>query len=81
MLFSTDTEVYFGVDTVGAQIWELLPPATRTLEEMVSHLAAQYHDVAASQIRDDVERFLEELLANGLVSVAAPDPPGDSPVR
>jgi hypothetical protein len=73
VLFSTETEVYFGVGTVGARIWELLPPATRTVEEMVGILSAQYHDVAASQIRTDVERFLGELLSNGLVAhVASP---------
>jgi hypothetical protein len=36
VLFSTETEVYFGVGVVGARIWELLPPATRSVEEMVS---------------------------------------------
>ena len=59
VLFSTETEVYFGVGLVGAAIWELLPPATRTVEEMVSALAARYRDVSASQIRTDVDRFLE----------------------
>ena len=68
VLFSTETEVYFGVGVVGARIWELLPPATRTVEEMVTILSSQYHDVPASQIRADVERFLTELLSNGLVA-------------
>lgn len=80
VLFSTDTEVYFGVGTVGARIWELLPPATRTVEEMVAVLASQYHDVPASQIRADVERFLSELLSNGLVSHVAAPAPGDGQV-
>ncbi len=80
MLFSTETEVYFGVGVVGARIWELLPPATRTLEEMVAVLASKYHDVPASQIRDDVERFLSELLSNGLVAHVASRATGDRPV-
>ena len=80
VLFSTETEVYFGVGEVGARIWELLPPASRTLEEMVNVLARQYHDVRASQIREDVDRFLGELLENGLVTPDAPDPQGDRPV-
>lgn len=71
MLFSTSTEVYFGVGVVGAHIWELLPPATRTIEEMVGILASKYHDVPASQIRVDVERFLAELVTNGLVVATA----------
>ena len=77
MLFSTATEVYFGVGVVGAHIWELLPPATRTVEEMVAILASKYHDVPASQIRADVERFLAELLSNGLVAHVASPSRGD----
>jgi hypothetical protein len=80
VLFSTETEVYFGVGVVGARIWELLPPATRTVEEMVAILASQYHDVPASQIRTDVERFLTELLSNGLVAHVEKPARGDRPV-
>ena len=80
VLFSTETEVYFGVGVVGARIWELLPPATRTVEEMVSTLASIYHDVPASTIRIDVERFLEELHANGLVARVVAPAPGDRQV-
>ena len=80
VLFSTETEVYFGVGVVGAAIWELLPPVTQTVEEMVSTLAAKYRDVSASQIRNDVDRFLEELLSNGLVTHVAPPAAGDTKV-
>lgn len=80
VLFSTETEVYFGVGVVGARIWELLPPATRTLEEMVAILASKYTDVSASQIRGDVERFLSELLSNGLVAHVASRATGDRPL-
>ena len=78
VLFSTATEVYFGVGVVGAHIWELLPPASRTVEEMVATLSSKYHDVPASQIRTDVERFLAELVSNGLVVAASL--PGDREV-
>jgi hypothetical protein len=75
VLFSTETEVYFGVGVVGAAIWELLPPVTKTVEEMVATLSAKYRDVSASQIRADCDRFLEELVSNGLVThVQAPTP-------
>ena len=74
VLFSTETEVYFGVGVVGARIWELLPPAAATLEEMVGRLATQFTDVSADKIRTDVVRFLDELLANGLVARSPLDP-------
>jgi hypothetical protein len=80
VVFSTESEVYFGVGIVGARIWDLLPPATATVEEMVANLSAQYRDVPASQIRSDVERFLGELLSHGLVRHVAPDSKGDSPL-
>jgi len=80
VLFSSDSEVYFGVDLVGARIWEMLPPVTQTVEEMVDQLAAQYRDVAATQIRSDVDRFLDELLANGLVAAVSQHPPRNPPV-
>ena len=81
VLFSTETEVYFGVGVVGARIWELLPPKTQTVEEMVGILASQYRDVSASQIRKDVVRFLRELTANGLVLKTATGAEGDRQVR
>jgi hypothetical protein len=80
VLFSTETEVYFGVGVVGAAIWELLPPATRTVEEMVGILAAKYRDVSASQIRADCDRFLDELLSNGLVTRDSAPSPGDQTI-
>jgi hypothetical protein len=70
VLFSTETEVYFGVGLVGARIWDLLPPKTQTIEQMVGILASQYSDVPATKIRKDVERFLKELFSNGLVAYA-----------
>ena len=80
-LVQIDTpEVYFGVGVVGAAIWELLPPATRTVEEMVGILAAKYRDVSASQIRADCDRFLEELVTNGLVTHVQASAPGDRKV-
>ncbi|MEO6446632.1 MAG: PqqD family protein [Gemmatimonadaceae bacterium] len=73
VLFSTASEVYFGVNMVGARIWELLPPATRTYEELCKVLCAEYSDVGAEVIRADARRFLEQLLANGLVIALPPE--------
>ena len=80
VLFSTETEVYFGVGVVGAQIWDLLPPSTNTVEEMVSILGSKYNDVPVTQIRADVDRFIAELLANGLVAHVEGPRHGDPPL-
>lgn len=75
VLFSTSSEVYFGVNMVGARIWELLPPVTRSFEELCTMLCAEYSDVGAQTIRNDARKFLEQLLANGLV-IAEPSGSG-----
>lgn len=70
VVFSTESEAYFGVNVVGARIWSLLPPVTRTFDELVQRLASEYSDVKVAQIRQDVRAFLTTLLENGLVTPA-----------
>jgi hypothetical protein len=67
VLFSTETEVYFGVNLIGARIWELLPPKTKTFDELCAVLASEYSDVSLAQIEKDVRKFLDDLIENGLV--------------
>ena len=81
VLFSTTSEVYFGVNLVGARIWELLPPATRTFGELSTRLCAEYSDVGAQTIRNDARRFLEQLLANGLVIPVTSESDGSDETR
>lgn len=72
VLLSTTDEVYFGVNPVGAKIWSLLPPVSRTFGELCAELERQYPDAGPERIRVDVQDFLEALIASGLV-VAAPN--------
>lgn len=67
VLFSTADEVYFGLNAVGARVWELLPPVSRTMDELCSALAAAYPDVDIDTIRGDVIDLLSELARHGLV--------------
>ena len=73
VLFSTADEVYFGLNEVGARVWELLPPATRTLDELCEAMHRQYPAVPIGTIRADVVELLDELSAQGLVLPPAPD--------
>jgi hypothetical protein len=70
VLYSTSDEVYFGLNTVGVRIWELLPPAQQTLDDLCSVLTAEYPDAPADMIRADVVELLEELTRLGLVQPA-----------
>jgi hypothetical protein len=67
VLFSTTDEVYFGLNEVGARIWELLPPVSSTLDELVRELSASYPEVELATIRADVVELLSELQSQGLV--------------
>ncbi|MGQ0649175.1 MAG: PqqD family protein [Gemmatimonadaceae bacterium] len=77
VLFSSESEVYFGVNPVGAIIWELLPQCD-TVEQLVSTLAQRFSDVGVDRIQRDVSSFLTDLRANGLVIDAPSDGAGGS---
>jgi len=71
VLLSTTDEVYFGLNRVGARIWELLPPERRTLGELCRTLEKEYPDAHPDDIRSDVTELLERLRGHGLVYEAA----------
>lgn len=68
VLFSSESEVYFGLNAVGARVWELLPPATSTVAQLVAEIAKAYPDADPAMIQDDVTELLEELQRQGLVT-------------
>lgn len=70
MVFSTTSEVYFGVNEVGARLWQLLPPVCHSQEEMCQRVSAAYPGVDLALIRRDVIKFIAELVANGLAEEA-----------
>ena len=75
VLLSTTDEVYYGLNEVGGQIWEHLPPVLRTFDELTAALAARYPAVPAETIHADARALLDALLASGLVRSAVGDQP------
>jgi hypothetical protein len=71
VLFHTATELYFGLNEVGGHVWELLPPACATMDEMLDKLAQIYPDAPRDVVRQDVAELLADLVEQGLV-VATP---------
>lgn len=67
ILFSTDSETYFSLNTVGARVWRLLPPACSTRAEIVDSLTREHPDVAAEVLTRDVNRLLQELEEHALL--------------
>lgn len=74
VLFSTRDEVYFGLNDVGARVWELLPPVATTVDEICTQVAERYPDVSAATIRNDVDDLLAALTEYGLVLERCEEP-------
>jgi len=70
VLYLPDTEHYFGLTPVAAFVWEMLPPATRTLGDVCRGLAERYPDVPMETLRADVSELLAELERMNLATAA-----------
>jgi hypothetical protein len=57
--------MYFSLDPVGAQIWQLLTEGQQ-MDSIVSTLLGRY-EVAEDQLRQDVSSLMDELVSRGLL--------------
>lgn len=69
VLFAPSTEIYFGLNEVGARVWELLPPKSDSLDTLCAHLAEHYPDVPLGELRSDVQELLAQLVQEGLATL------------
>ncbi|MGQ0715661.1 MAG: PqqD family protein [Gemmatimonadaceae bacterium] len=67
VLFSVTEEVYFGLNPVAAEVWELLPPVHSTIDALCDILTARHPDVPADQLVADVTELLDSLHSFGLL--------------
>ena len=72
VLLHMKSELYFSLNTVGATVWQNLPPVHEDVDELCATLHATYPEASAEIVRRDLMALLLQLKANGLV-VAAPD--------
>lgn len=76
VLFCTRTEMYFGINHVGATIWEALPDPggsdRRGFDEVLAVLHEAYPDVDAETLRADMAEFLAAMRQSELVIDAPP---------
>ena len=68
VLLDPKSGVYFGMDPVGARIWQLL--ATHELLSDVARALGAEYDVPADQCAADLVRLVVDLDAHGLVTVS-----------
>ncbi len=76
VLYASDTEIYFGLNAVGAEVWELLPPASASVDALVQTLAQRHPETSVETIRTDVDELLQQLAEQSLVVMRPSD---DSP--
>ena len=67
ILLHTEQEIYFGLNSVGVEVWQMLPPACTRLDEVCDALARRYPEVPSEELRSDVAELLETLATQGLV--------------
>jgi hypothetical protein len=84
VLLHTEQEIYFGLNPVGAQVWELMGSGGAELESLCVGLGELHPGVELGTIRQDVTELMRELetyelvlleeSAEQSVSAAAPGP-------
>jgi hypothetical protein len=67
-LLNLKTGVYYGLDPMGAYIWQMLR-APITVRELQATLEADYQNIDAEIVANDLRVFLEEMLEAGLVEI------------
>ncbi len=67
VILSTETGKYYGLDSVGTRIWDLIAQHGQ-VETVYRALLAEY-DVTEERLLQDLFRFLGELASQGLVEV------------
>jgi coenzyme PQQ synthesis protein D (PqqD) len=67
VLLDTGGEIYFGLNAVGMRVWQLLPPASATIDELCAVLGREYPDAPREQLQADVAELLDQLAREGLV--------------
>jgi hypothetical protein len=68
VLLDMESEIYYGLNPVGREIWALLPPACGTLTALCAELRRRYPDVSEDVLRADVTDLLDDLVQGGLVA-------------
>ena len=68
VLVNLNTEVYLGLNAVGARMWSVLTSAG-SVQAAYDALLQEY-DVAPAQLRGDLEEFLDQLVAQRLLEAA-----------
>ena len=78
VLLNLDTERYFGLDSVGTRMWQLVTSAP-TIDAAYLQLLEEF-DVDPETLRSNLAEFLGHLVKNGLIATQPADVGTPSPV-
>ncbi|WP_254568522.1 PqqD family protein [Oscillatoria sp. HE19RPO] len=67
VLMNIDNEMYYSLNSVGSQIWQLLSDRL-DLETAIEQLLRRF-DIDEATLRQDVTQLVDELVAQGLLTV------------
>ena len=68
VMMNIESGKYFGLDSIGSRIWELIEKP-HTVRELVLELLKEY-DVEENACRHDVLAFISKLYDQGLIDIA-----------
>jgi hypothetical protein len=71
ILYCAEQELYFGLNRVGACVWEHLAPACATLDDLARAVAAQFANTSVERVRDDAAQLIQQLHGRALL-ISAP---------
>jgi coenzyme PQQ synthesis protein D (PqqD) len=69
VILNLKSELYLGLDPVGTRIWTVLNGAP-SIQAAYESLLTEF-DVAPERLRQDMDELLDQLLAQGLIELAA----------
>ena len=69
VLLDIASGTYFGLDPVGARVWQLIDDGECTLSDACDRIGAEY-DVPRDVLEQDVLALAEKLMEHGLAAVA-----------
>lgn len=71
VVYDSAVEVYYGLNDVGATIWELLGDASLTSDRLIDRLGSKYPDADGELLRADCDALIASLVGYGLLRLAA----------
>jgi len=66
ILMSIAADSYFGLDSVGSRIWEILSQEAVSVDGLIAILMEEY-EVEESECREDVVHFIENMSSRKLI--------------